>query len=148
MEINMIIINEECPNCKKMIEVSVGQQISFNGKLKWFRSTNCLYCGFAMEEDDYGFPPKIIRDTILKVEGEWQLIIDNAHFSTMKIAKVLKDSFNLEYEEAIQKSKSLTGVIHTGTGIEIKLLNKKFSEININSCPVARQNEEPNDSTE
>lgn len=70
----MILLKSIC-DCGSSILLSVGENI-YDKKLYWHQSYHCDGCGKTEEMDCEGRMPENIRDSFLKLEGEYSLYIE------------------------------------------------------------------------
>ena len=82
----MAKIRVPCGDCKKAIDLYVGQQV-VNRQLVWYKSYSCPHCGSAIEEDGIGMIPYESKQAILEQEGTWVLNIQEAGDRAIVAAK-------------------------------------------------------------
>ncbi len=111
----MAEINDVCPDCKEEIVWNIGQL----SELKWYESTSCPLCGYAVEADAGGFMPEDYRKLIIEEEGLWQVSVDSAGNKSIALAKMLRQILGLDLKEAMGISKKIPTAIFTGTQSEM-----------------------------
>ena len=124
----MVLIYGHCWECERAIQISVGQYIS-NQELVWYRSQNCPYCGNQLEEDGAGIPPEEIRQAILAIEGQYNLIVQETGSRAVVAIKLLRAALDLSLNEAMKLKSMMPGKTISGTKVEMeRLLSFLISE--------------------
>lgn len=130
----MIKVEEKCPNCNSDIISYFGQSLRPNGKLTWYQSYHCEKCSDSVEIDDLGIPPNEVRQKILSVEGEWNLIVESVDKKKkMRTSQLLRNLFNYSMLEMKDLLKNIPGIVFHGTKTEVEWIQVKLEEINVTS---------------
>ena len=125
-----------CENCQKLVDINVGQAI-FRNKLVWNLSYKCKNCGFQLEEDGDGFPPKSIRNRILEMNDTWNLcVFENTNKAI--IIKVIRQALQLNLKEASQYIKRIPGCLMTGTKLEMDWLSQLLQHQGISAKSILK----------
>lgn len=112
---------EVCTSCGSEAETAVGQRVSPDGALWWWRGFRCTACGCQREEDALGEPPVAYRDAMLADEGLWGLEVAGASSGAM-LALALKEGLGVLLSEALVMARCAPGVVWTGTRCEVERL--------------------------
>jgi hypothetical protein len=131
----VVKILHNCPECKFQTPFSYGQSISHSGDLVWYRYYNCRRCGSIEEFDDYGFPPKEIRDKIIRSTGLWELVINEEYKIEikLKLAKTIAETFDMGLKDSLDRVNRKSDFIWKGSEVETLWLQKILSTKNIDS---------------
>lgn len=66
---------------------------------------SCPSCGYCHEFDDYGHPPGVYRDAILRGEGVWTVIVSPGS-DQRAVAAALRDALGLGLREAVDAARA------------------------------------------
>jgi transposase-like protein len=102
----------KCPECGKEAHIKCGQVDRRDG-LYWFRSWDCLSCGFKLEEDGEETPEEL-RAILKEKEGCWVLVVSEDKKSA-EAFKVIKDVIGLSMKDIAKLRKDTIGRVYSGT---------------------------------
>jgi len=128
----MIVIKRSCQSCGKPLNVTVGQEM-IDGRIVWYESYDCPYCGSRTEVDGKDDTPDEIRNALLAEEGEWGLNISENGPQAIQAIKTLREALGLSLSEAQAAKKKIPGIVATGTRAEMERLRYLLSSSNIQS---------------
>ena len=117
---------EECGHCGGT--ACIGQSFVSN-QLRWYRSISCQD-GRHIEEDDIGFPPKHVRQELLKRGGRWKLIVSESN--RVAVIIIVRRALGLSMEETAAAFR-LFPTVYSGTKTEAKWLKVQMDASNIAS---------------
>ena len=119
----MVQLKNFCFECGNTVAVTIEQTV-FGLQLKWYESSQCLFCNSASEADGVGFAPEEIREAILKAEGKWRLVVVSMKLSDkVKLFKVIRQSLNLSIKEVSTLQNTFPNMA-SGTKTEMQWLQK------------------------
>jgi len=122
----MAILKRACANCRREIDVHVGQRVTDRG-VAWSVAYTCPHCGATIEEDDVGPAPPDVREAILAADGTYELHLPSS-MEPMRAIKVLREALKLSLEETAEYRKRLPGALATGTHAEMKWLATRLQQ--------------------
>jgi large subunit ribosomal protein L7/L12 len=105
----------------------VGQLVT-NGRLVWYSSYKCPFCGACIEADDEGLLPEEIKKVFIETEGLWNLVIKENEAKKAKIISIIRQALNLSLIEAGQLAKHIPGTIMHGTRAEMEWLQQLLAK--------------------
>lgn len=122
---------DQCPDCNSAMKVSFGETI-IGDSLRWYISSNCSNCDFAEEVDGGDQLPDDLRDSVIALEGLWQLTLISLGDDPVETMKALKHVLKLSYRDVSALKVNLSTVIYTGTKTEMQFVRYKLLAISPN----------------
>ncbi len=126
MELKITSVSRKCQSCERQITASVGQE-TIDGRILWYESYSCPYCGYRLEVDGKDDTPDDIREAILAEEGEWALDVLETGPQAILALKVLRDALGLSLNEAKEVKDKMPGIVAVGTQAEMERLRYLLS---------------------
>ena len=105
-----------CPRCGAHAALVIGQTCH-GGTLHWHESARCHQCGLVSEADGNGLPPSMIREMLIRRNGEWVVKFSTAS-SIVGAAKVLKTALALDMNLALSLVRTPSREVFRGTNVE------------------------------
>lgn len=126
----MIEYDNTCPQCRGRMREEVTQSIHpIDGRVMYYTYITCNDCGYNTHTEDYGIPPEGIRQQLLEENGLYELVIYEVdRKSRLEMTKLLRSSLDMSTGEALKLSKTLPGVLYSGTEVECRWLEQALSE--------------------
>lgn len=105
-----------CPRCGALAALVIGQTCH-RGTLHWHESTRCDQCGLVSETDGNGLPPSMIREALIRRNGEWVVKLDT-DASIVGAARVLQTALALDMKSALSLVRTPSREVFRGTNVE------------------------------
>ena len=128
----MVKIEAKCDDCQKIKRITIGQT-GITGKLTWFESHYCPFCGYVMEVDNEGYLPDAIRQIVFSREGQYCLEVDSSVAnSKIRAIKIVRQALNLSMLDTKKMLNEFPHLVR-GTKAEIEWLQVLLSRKEIKS---------------
>jgi hypothetical protein len=89
--------------------------------LYWDESIRCDHCGLVSEADGHGFPPSMIREALIRRNGEWVVKL-GTDASIVGAAKALQTVLALDMKSALSLARTPSREVFRGTDVEAEWL--------------------------
>jgi hypothetical protein len=109
----------QCPNCKRDIEVHIGDRF-FRDEIWRHKSYDCAFCGWKEELDDTGRAPEAVRGAVMQEDGRWSLAITESGQTATKALKALRRVLGLSLTEVAEVGRHMPGEVFSGTRAEVE----------------------------